>query len=77
MKNKKLTTYQKLKVERQQYLQDIEVLVRRPNSIEGIRLKMKYKMWFDQDDIIWSGRSSYIGGIGNNKENLTVIGNGK
>jgi hypothetical protein len=58
-KMKKLSSYQKLKKHNHDLMQDIILLVDKPNSIEGIRCKMKYKIAIDTERLLWAGKSSY------------------
>lgn len=50
-----MTSYQKLKAENEKLKQDIYNLVRHENDMKGIEIKMKYKIQFDNTDIMWQG----------------------
>lgn len=54
----KLTTYQRLKVENQRMHQEMSILVRKPDSLEALEIKTKYKAIFDSEDVIWSNTNS-------------------
>ena len=47
--------YEKTKAENKELKQDIYNLIRKENEVEGITVKMRWKMVFDTDDMIWFG----------------------
>ena len=55
MPDKKLTSYQKLKVENRKLKQDIFYLVREENRLSGISTKAIYSMIFDSHDAMMFG----------------------
>ena len=47
--------YEKIKAENKELKQDIYNLIRKENEVEGMTVKMRWKMIFDTDDMIWHG----------------------
>ena len=47
--------YEKTKDENKELKQDIYNLIRKENEVEGITVKMRWKIVFDTDDMIWFG----------------------
>jgi len=54
--------YEKTKAENKELKQDIYNLIRKENEVEGMTVKMRWKMVFDTDDMIWFGDSTNTGG---------------
>lgn len=54
--------YEKIKAENKELKQDIYNLIRKENKIEGITAKMRWKMVFDTDDMIWFGDATKTDG---------------
>ena len=55
---KRISAYQKLKQENLKLKQDIYNLVMNEHSEIGLTVKLRYKLKFDNDKIIWNGESS-------------------
>jgi len=47
--------YEKTKAENKELKQDIYNLIIKENEFEGMTVKMRWKMVFDTDDMIWFG----------------------
>lgn len=57
----KKTTYQKLKEERIKLLNDIRVMVMSPNSISDIEIRLKYRLNFQAEDMMFYGDQTLKG----------------
>jgi Txe/YoeB family toxin of Txe-Axe toxin-antitoxin module len=53
--------YEKIKAENKELKQDIYNLIRKENEVEGMTVKMRWKIAFDTDDMIWFGDSTKTG----------------
>lgn len=51
----KISAYQKLKQENERLRKNIDILVLKPNSIEGICLKRQVRIMHETEKAIWSG----------------------
>jgi hypothetical protein len=54
--------YEKTKAENKELKQDIYNLIRKGNEVEGIAVKIHWKMVFDTDDVIWFGNATETDG---------------
>ena len=54
---KRINSYQNLKQENLKLKQDIYNLVMNEHSEIGLTVKLRYKLKFDNDKIIWKGES--------------------
>ena len=52
--------YEKTKAENKELKQDIYNLIRKENEVGGMTVKMRWKMVFDTNDMIWSGDATKI-----------------
>lgn len=53
--------YEKIKTENKELKQDIYNLVRKESEVEGMTAKMRWKMIFDTNDMIWYGDAAKTG----------------
>jgi len=60
-KKVKKTTYQKLKEERIKLLNDIRVMVMSPNSISDIEVRLKHRLRFQAEDVMFYGNATLNG----------------
>jgi hypothetical protein len=54
--------YEKIKAENKDLKQDIYNLIRKENEVEGITVKIRWKMVFDINDMIWFGDATKTDG---------------
>ena len=54
--------YEKIKAENKELKKDIYNLVRKENEVEGISVKIRWKMLLDTDDMIWHGDATETDG---------------
>lgn len=52
--------YEKTKAENKELKQDIYNLIRKENEVEGLTVKMRWKLVFDMEDMIWTGDATNI-----------------
>jgi hypothetical protein len=52
---KKLSSYQKIKVENERLKHDIYTLIRKSDTIEGKEVSLRYESMYAMNDCIWVG----------------------